>query len=41
MPRQRNTAEQIINKLRRVEVLISECRSIREVAKELAISDNT
>ena len=41
MPRQRYTTEQIINKLRQAEVLISQGRSIREVAKELAISDHT
>ena len=41
MPRQRYTTEQIINKLRQVEVLIAQGRSIREVAKELAISDHT
>lgn len=31
MPRQRYTTEQIINKLRRAEVLLSQGRSIREV----------
>ena len=41
MPRQRFTTEQIINKLRQAEVLISQGRSIREVAKELTISDHT
>jgi len=41
MPRQRYTTEQIINKLRQAEVLISQGRSIREVAKELTISDHT
>jgi len=41
MPRQRYTTEQIINKLRQAEVLLSQGRSIREVAKELAISDHT
>jgi putative transposase len=41
MPRQRYTTEQIINKLRTAEVLISQGRSIREVAKELRISDHT
>ena len=41
MPRQRYTKEQIINKLRQAEVLISQGRSIREVAKELTISDHT
>jgi len=41
MPRQRYTTEQIINKLRQAEVLLSQGRSIREVAKELAISEHT
>ena len=41
MPRQRYSTEQIINKLRQAEVLLSHGRSIREVAKELAISDHT
>ena len=41
MPRQRYTTEQIINKLRQAEVLISQGPSIHEVAKELAISDHT
>ena len=41
MPRRRFTTEQIINKLRQAEVLLSRGRSIREVAKELAISDHT
>jgi len=41
MPRQRFTTEQIINKLRQAEVLISQGQSIREVAKELTISYHT
>jgi putative transposase len=41
MPRQRYTTEHSINKLRQAEVLISQGRSIREVAKELTISDHT
>ena len=41
MPRQRYTTEKIINKLRQAEVLLSQGRSIREEAKELAISDHT
>ena len=41
MPRQRYTTEQIINKLRTAEVLISQGRSICEVAKELRILDPT
>jgi putative transposase len=41
MPRQRYTTEQVINKLRQAEVLTSQGRSIREVAKELLISEHT
>jgi putative transposase len=41
MPRQKYTPEKIINKLRQAEVLLSQGQSIREVAKELAISDHT
>ena len=41
MPRQRYTTEQIINKLQQAEVLLTQGRSIREVAKELTISDHT
>ena len=41
MPRKRYATEQIINKLRQAEVLLSQGRSISEVAKELAISDHT
>jgi len=41
MPRQRYTTEQIINKLRQAEVLLSQGRSISKVVKELAISDHT
>jgi putative transposase len=41
MPRKKYTTEQIINKLRQAEVLISQGQSISEVAKELAISDHT
>jgi putative transposase len=40
MPRQRYTTEQIISKLRQAEVLLSQGRPIREVAKELTISDH-
>jgi transposase-like protein len=35
------STEQIINKLRKAEVLISQGRSIGEVAKELSISEHT
>ncbi|MBT3275094.1 MAG: transposase [Spirochaetales bacterium] len=41
MPRVRYSTEQIINKLRQAEVLISQGRSVNEAAKELAISDHT
>ena len=41
MPRIRYSAEQIINKLRQAEVLISQGRTVSEAAKELEISDHT
>jgi len=41
MPRIRFTTEQIINKLRQEEVLISQGRTVSEVAKEPSISDHT
>ena len=41
MPRIRYTPEQIINKLRQAEVLVSQGNSVREVAKELEISEHT
>jgi putative transposase len=41
MPKQTFTAEQIINKLREAEVLISQGKTIPEVAKALGISDVT
>jgi transposase-like protein len=41
MPRVRYSAEQIINKLRQAEVLISQGRTVSEAAKELEISDHT
>jgi putative transposase len=41
MPRMRYTPEQIINKLRQAEVLVSQGRSVREIAKELGISEHT
>jgi putative transposase len=37
----RYTPEQIINKLRQAEVLVSQGRSVREIAKELGISEHT
>ena len=40
MPRRRYTTEQISNRLRKADVLISQGRSIGEVAKELAISEH-
>jgi len=41
MPRIRFTTEQIINKLRRAEVLISQGRTVSSVVKELSISKHT
>ena len=41
MPRKRFTAEQIISKLREAEVRQSQGASIREVCKQLEITDQT
>ena len=41
MPRIRFTTEQIINKLRQAEVLISQGRTVSAVAKELSVSEHT
>ena len=41
MPRVRYRPEQIINKLRQAEVLVSQGRTVSEAAKELEISDHT
>jgi DNA-binding CsgD family transcriptional regulator len=40
MPGMRYTPEQIINRLRQAEVLVSQGRSVREIAKELGISEH-
>ena len=41
MARKRFTAEQIINHLREAEILISQGKSIREVARKISISEQT
>ena len=41
MARKRYTAEQIINHLREAEILISQGKSIREVARQIGISEQT
>ena len=41
MARKRFTAEQIINHLREAEILISQGKSIREVARQISISEQT
>jgi len=41
MARKRFTAEQIINHLREAEILISQGNSIREVARQIGISEQT
>jgi transposase-like protein len=41
MPRIRYKPEQIINKLRQAEVLLSQGSTVKEVAKELGISEHT
>ena len=41
MARKRFTAEQIINHLREAEILISQGKSIREVARQIGISEQT
>ena len=41
MPRKRYAPEQIINKLRQAEVLVSQGQSVREVVKELGVSEHT
>jgi len=41
MARKRFTAEQIINHLRGAEILISQGKSIREVARQIGISEQT
>ena len=41
MARKRFTAEQIINHLREAEILISQGKSIREVSRQIGISEQT
>ena len=41
MARKRYTAEQIINHLREAEILVSQGKSIREVARQIGISEQT
>ena len=41
MARKRFAAEQIINHLREAEILISQGKSIREVARQIGISEQT
>ncbi len=41
MARKRFTAEQIINHLREAEIFISQGKSIREVARQISISEQT
>jgi transposase-like protein len=41
MASKRYTAEQIINHLRQTEILISQGKSVREVARQIGISEQT
>ncbi len=41
MPRKRQTPEQIISKLRQVEVELSKGRAVREAVKQIAITEQT
>ena len=41
MARKRYTAVQIVNHLREAEILISQGKSIREVAREIGVSEQT
>jgi transposase-like protein len=41
MPGKRYTAEQIVNKLREADVLISQGRTVAQVSKQLGITDQT
>ena len=41
MAKKRYSAEQIINHLRKAEILISQNKSIREVARQIGISEQT
>ena len=41
MPRKRRTPEQIINKLREVEVMVHQGHTIEEAARKIGVSDHT
>ena len=41
MPRTRTTPEQIINKLREAEVLLSQGQTVSQASKQLGVSDQT
>ena len=41
MPRKRTTPEQIINKLREAEVLLSQGQTVAQVSKQLGVSEQT
>ncbi len=41
MPRKRHTPEQIISKLRQVEIELSKVRAVREAVKQIAITEQT
>ena len=41
MPRKRYTPEQIINKLREAEVLLSQGQTVAQASKKLGVSDQT
>ncbi len=41
MPRKRHTPEQIISKLRQVEIELSKGRAVREAVKQIAITEQT
>ena len=41
MPRKRYNAEEIINKLREADVLLSQGRSVKQVSKQLGIAEQT
>ena len=41
MPRKRTTPEQIISKLRKAEVLLSQGQTVAQASKQLGVSDQT
>ena len=41
MPRKRFSAEEIVNKLRETEVLISQGRTIAQACKQIGVTDQT